>query len=53
MLTHQLQDLAGTCKGGHPAGAYQWVLNNNVVYDTCQLYTASDSKDCTAKVLSH
>lgn len=42
------KSLGGTCKGGHPAGAFQWVQNNNVVYDTCQLYEASDSKGCTA-----
>lgn len=43
------KDLGGTCKGGHPSGAYQWVENNNVVYDTCQLYEAKDNKGCTTK----
>lgn len=31
------------------SGAYQWVENNNVVYDTCQLYEAKDTKGCTTK----
>jgi cathepsin X len=30
------KDIAGTCKGGHPAGAYQWIENHNIVFDTCQ-----------------
>jgi len=42
------KDLAGTCDGGHPAGLYQWVMNNNgVVYDTCQLYEALDTHSCS------
>ena len=41
------KDLAGTCKGGHPAGAFQWIENNNIVYDTCQLYEAKDTEFCT------
>jgi cathepsin X len=43
------KELAGTCKGGHPAGAYQWIENNNIVFDTCQLYEAKDTKVCSAE----
>jgi len=43
------KELGGTCKGGHPAGAYQWVENNNVVFDTCNLYEADDSTGCEAE----
>ena len=31
------KELAGTCKGGHPAGAYQYVFNHGIPYDTCQV----------------
>ena len=41
------KDIAGTCKGGHPAGAYQFVMNRGLPYDTCQPYEAEDSKGCT------
>lgn len=43
------KEIGGTCKGGHPAGAFQWVENNNVVFDSCQLYEARDDKGCTAR----
>lgn len=43
------KDLGGTCKGGHPAGAFQWVQNNNVVFDTCKIYEAKDSDGCLAR----
>ena len=43
------KEIAGTCKGGHPAGAYKWIENNNIVFDTCQLYEAKDDKGCTAR----
>lgn len=38
--------VAGTCHGGHPAGAYEYVLDHGIPYDTCQVYKASDSEGC-------
>lgn len=43
------KSLAGTCHGGHPAGVYQFVLNNDgVVYDSCLVYEAKDEHGCSA-----
>jgi len=43
------KELAGSCDGGHPAGAFQWIQNNNIVFDTCKVYEAKDDIGCTAK----
>jgi len=43
------KEIAGTCHGGHPAGAYQFVMNHGIPYDTCQPYEAADHKGCTGE----
>jgi len=43
------KSIAGTCHGGHPAGAFQYVMNHGIPYDTCQPYEAHDNKGCTGE----
>ena len=43
------QDIAGTCDGGDPGGAYQYVQDaGGIPDDTCQLYEAVDNA-CTVR----
>lgn len=38
---------AGSCHGGHPLAAFQFVHDHGVPDDTCQIYKARD-EECTA-----
>jgi len=43
VLLNCASETAGSCLGGTPGGAYQWIMGNGIPFDTCQPYIACSS----------